>query len=173
MPWAQTLSDLSPYLSLHTSACALVSACCSFLPSFSQHVSHETWDSPSCPSLPLTHTACVHAYTQSTCACRRRVRTFSCAHYRGALPSPCYCQLCRGPIIQSVHDHAQRSLHLEHQQSARCLCWVQNTVVVHYWKPSKVTWYPHLLSVNKDYTQKSAMGVPGRPTCCFMSHADK
>ncbi len=51
------------------------------------------------------------------------------------LPSPCYCQLCRGPIIQSVHDHAQRSLHLEHQQSARCLCWFQNTVVVHYWKP--------------------------------------
>lgn len=55
MPWAQTLRDLSPHLSLHTSACALVSACCSFLPSFSQRVSHGTWDSPTCPSLPLTH----------------------------------------------------------------------------------------------------------------------
>lgn len=64
MPWAQTLSDLSPYLSLHTSACALVSACCSFLPSFSQRVSHGTWDSPTCPSLPLTHArpACMHIH---------------------------------------------------------------------------------------------------------------
>ena len=55
------------------------------------------------------------------------------------LPSPCNCQLCWGPIIQSVHDQAQRSLLLEHQQSARCLCWIQNTVVVHNWKPQKVT----------------------------------
>lgn len=63
MPWAQTLSDLSPYLSLHTSACALVSACCSFLPSFSQHVSHGTRDSPTCPSVPLTHTlVCMHTH---------------------------------------------------------------------------------------------------------------
>ena len=35
----------------------LCHSCCSFLPSFSQHVSHETWDSPTCPTLPLhTHT---------------------------------------------------------------------------------------------------------------------
>lgn len=44
------------------------------------------------------------------------------------LPSPCYCQLCWGPIIQSVHDRAQRSVNLERQQSAHCLCWIQNTV---------------------------------------------
>ncbi len=135
MPWAQTLSDLSPYLSLHTSACALVSACCSFLPSFSQHVSRGTWDSPTCPSLPLPHTR-MRIYTKNThmqtegenVQLRLPLQCFM-------LPSPCYCQLCWGPIIQSVHDHAQRSLHLEHQQSARCLCWIQNTVVVHYWKP--------------------------------------
>ncbi len=33
MPWALTACDLSPHLSLHTSAFALVSACCSFHPS--------------------------------------------------------------------------------------------------------------------------------------------
>lgn len=52
MPWAQTGSDLSSHLSLHTTACALVSACCSFLPPLSQRVYHELWDSPACPCLP-------------------------------------------------------------------------------------------------------------------------
>ncbi len=33
MPWALTACDISPHLSLHTSAFALVSACCSFHPS--------------------------------------------------------------------------------------------------------------------------------------------
>lgn len=132
MPWAQTLRDLSPHLSFHTSACALVSACCSFLLSFSQCVSRGIWDSPTCPPLPLYTHARVHTYTQHTCTCRQRMRTFSCTH---RFSSPCYCQLYQGLIIQSVHDHAQGSLHLEHPQSARCLCWIQNTVVVHYWKP--------------------------------------
>lgn len=54
MPRAQTLCDLSPYLSLHISVCALVSACCSFLPSFSQHLSCGTEDSPTRPSVPST-----------------------------------------------------------------------------------------------------------------------
>lgn len=71
MPWAQTLCDLSPHLSFHTSACALVSACCSFLLSFSQCVSPGTQDSPTCPALPphtLTHTrmsVCIHIYTKN------------------------------------------------------------------------------------------------------------
>lgn len=65
MPQAQTLCDLSPHLSFHTSACALVSACCSFLLSFSQRVSRGTWDSPTCPALPLTHVlVCMHIYTK-------------------------------------------------------------------------------------------------------------
>lgn len=66
MPWAQTLRDLSPHLSFHTSACALVSACCSFLLSFSQCVSRGTWDSPTCPALPLAHMhARVHTHTHT------------------------------------------------------------------------------------------------------------
>jgi len=109
MPWAQTLSDLSPYLSLHTSACALVSACCSFLPSFSQHVSHGTRDSPTCPSLPLTHTPCMHAYRQDmhvqTEGENIQLRSLLC----------CFpLTLLLSVIIQSVHSHAQRSLHLGH-----------------------------------------------------------
>lgn len=43
---------------------------------------------PLCPYIQ----ACVHAYAQSTCTCRRRVRIFSCAHYcfmrLSALPGP-------------------------------------------------------------------------------------
>lgn len=66
MPWAQTLRDLSPHLSFHTSACALVSACCSFLLSFSQCVSPGTQDSPTCPALPLTHmSVCIHINTRN------------------------------------------------------------------------------------------------------------
>lgn len=77
---------------------------------------------PLAPLCPLhTHTrslvcACIytlHVHTQTegeNIQLRSLLRCF-------VLPSPCYCQLCWGPIIQSVHDHAQRSLHLEHQQS--------------------------------------------------------
>lgn len=69
MPWAQTLCDLSTYLSLHISACALVSACCSFLPSFCQRVSYGTSDSSTCTSLPLRRMAvCMHIYQAHTFA---------------------------------------------------------------------------------------------------------
>ena len=136
MPWAQTPGDLSPHLSLHTSACALVSACCSFLPSFSQSVSRGTWDSPTCSSMPLTHPhSHVHAYTQSTCKKEGDNVQLRSPLRRPMLLSPRLCQPCWGPVIQSVHDHAQRSLHLEHQQSARCLSCTLLAVLVHYWKP--------------------------------------
>lgn len=105
MPWAQTHSDLSPHLSLHTSACALVSACCSFLPSFSQHVSLGTSDSPSCTFLPLTHMlVCMHITTVHVHG-GRRVRIFSCVQ--------CYLHLTVSPV--------QRFLHFQRQQSGRCL----------------------------------------------------
>lgn len=81
MPWAQTLCDLSPHLSLHTSACALVSACCSFLSSFSQRVSHGT-QPPKPPHLPLSAPCAhpyVHAYAQSTCMRTQREGEYSAA----------------------------------------------------------------------------------------------
>lgn len=72
MPWAQTLCDLSPHLSFHTSACALVSACCSFLLSFSQCPSPGTQDSPTCPALPLAHMpVCIHIHKVHVHAYRR------------------------------------------------------------------------------------------------------
>lgn len=52
---AQTHCDLSPYLSLHISVCALVSACCSFLPSCTQRRSSGTQDPPPPPTTALLH----------------------------------------------------------------------------------------------------------------------
>lgn len=85
MPWAQTLRDLSPHLSLHTSACALVSACCSFLSSFSQLVSHGTRDPlHTCPALPLTHPlTCMRIHRVH--ACRYGHREYSAVLTAAAL----------------------------------------------------------------------------------------
>lgn len=98
MPWAQTLGDLSPHLSLHTSACALVSACCSFLPSFSQRVSPGTRDPPlhaSPPHLPLRApcacTLMAYMHVQAAGASVQLRSLSRCS----MLPSP--RQLCWGP----------------------------------------------------------------------------
>ena len=37
----------------------------------------------------------------------------------------------------------------------------------------RVTWYPHLLSANRDYSQRSTVGAPGNPTCCSLTHVDE
>lgn len=94
MPWAQTLSDLSPYLSLHISACALVSACCSFLPSFCQHVSSGTEDSPTAPLCPLhiSLSSCIHTKYTDVQIEGENIQLGSLLQ-RFMLPSSCYCHL--------------------------------------------------------------------------------
>lgn len=54
---SQTLRDLSSYLSLHISVCALASACCSFLPPPQPPVGSRTPPlAPHCPLHARTHT---------------------------------------------------------------------------------------------------------------------
>lgn len=60
MPCAQTLSDLSPYLSLLTSACALV--CLLLIPPLFQQA-YLPWD------LGLPHLSLSAPYTHASCAC--------------------------------------------------------------------------------------------------------
>lgn len=120
---------ISLFIFAHICLCPCV--CLLLIPPFFQPACLP-WDLglPHLPPLPLTHTlVCMHIHKAG-----ENIQLHSLLQCFMP-PSPCYCQLRWGPIIQSVHDSAQRSLHLEHQQSARCLCWIQNTVVVHYWKP--------------------------------------
>lgn len=90
---------------------------------------------PLAPLCPLCTLLCTCIHTKYT-----HVQTEGEKNQLGSLlqglmlPSPCFCQLW-GPIIQSVHDHAPRSVHREHQQSVLCLCWFQSAAVVRYWKP--------------------------------------
>lgn len=133
-----TLWFISSFIFAHICLCPCV--CLLLIPPFFQPVC-LSWDLglPHLPlSAPNTHThtrlcACIYTKHMRSLVAGENIQLRSPLRFL-MLPSPCYCQLCWGPVIQSVHDHAQRSLLLQYRQSARCLSWTLNTVVVHYWE---------------------------------------
>lgn len=127
---------ISLFIFAHICLCPCV--CLLLIPPFFQPAC-LLWDRglPHLPlSAPCAHALCTCMHTKYT-----HVQIEADNNQLGSLlqclmlPSPCYTVSFVGPIIQSVHDHAQRSLHWEHQQSARCLRWFQSAAVVRYWKP--------------------------------------
>lgn len=101
MPRAETHCDLSPYLSLHISVCALVAACCSFLPSCTQRRSYGNQDPPPplAPRRPFTRR---HMHM---CAQAARVISWAGALSPALGPTNPVCSgACAGPCAQGINN---------------------------------------------------------------------